>query len=99
MKKHMEDNEKENEVKEVIMDQEAFERETDLNRRAYEKLRERIRRDYAGQYVGIAEGRLIAAAATYNEVEAAIEKLTPMPEYYLIFPADDEPLFEPYYNY
>lgn len=81
------------------MDQETFERETDLNRRAYEKLRERIRRDCAGQYVGLAEGRLIAAAPTYEEVKAAIEKLTPMPEYYLVFPADEEPLFEPFDNF
>ena len=76
------------------MDQVTFERALALNRQAYENLREQIRRDYAGQYVGIAEGRLITAAATYNEVKAAIKKLTPMPECYLIFEADDEPLFE-----
>ena len=77
------------------MDQATFDRELQLNHQAYEKLRAQIRRDYAGQYVGIAEGRLIAAANTFEEVEAAMEKLQPVPEYYLIFPADEEPPFEP----
>ena len=67
-------------------------------REAYEKLREQIRRDYAGNYVGIAEGRLIAVAPSFNEVRAAIENLKPEPEYFLIFPADEEPPFEPYDN-
>jgi hypothetical protein len=80
---------------EPIMDQATFERELQLNKQAYEKLREQIRRDYAGQYVGIAEGRLIAAANTFEEVEAAMETLQPVPEYSLIFPADEEPPFEP----
>jgi hypothetical protein len=84
---------------ELTMDQATFEQARDLNRQAYEKLRAQIRRDYAGQYIGIAEGRLIAAAATYEEVQAAIEKLKPTPEYYLIFEAEDEPLFEPFDNF
>jgi hypothetical protein len=79
-----------------MMDQETFEREMALNRQAYEKLRERIRREFVGQFVGIAEGRLIAAAPTCDEVEAAIQQLQPMPEYYLIFQAEQGPLFEPY---
>jgi hypothetical protein len=78
------------------MDQATFERELQVNRQAYEKLREQIRRDYAGKYVGIAEGRLIAAATTFEDVQAAIEQLQPVPEYFLIFPADEEPPFEPY---
>jgi len=78
------------------MDQATFERELQLNRQAYERLREQIRRDYAGQYVGIAGGKLIAAANTFEEVEAAMNKPQPVPEYFLIFPAGEEPLFEPY---
>jgi hypothetical protein len=81
---------------EPIMDQATFERESRLNREAYEKLREKIHRDCAGKYVGIAEGRLIAVAPSFDEVRAAIEDLKPEPEYFLIFPADEEPLFEPY---
>jgi hypothetical protein len=83
----------------MSMDQATFERARALNREAYEKLREQIRRDYAGKYVGIAEGRLIAAAASYNEMKAAIMQLEPTPEYYLIFEADDEPLFQPFYSF
>jgi len=81
------------------MDQATFEQAQALNREAYEKLREQISRDHAGQYIGIAEGRLIAAATTFNEVKAAIEKLKPLPEYYLIFPAEEGPLFEVYDNF
>ena len=76
------------------MDQAAFEQAMTVNRQAYEKLREQLRRDYPGQFVGIAEGRFIKAAPTYNEVRAAIAKLDPTPECYLLFEADDEPLFE-----
>ena len=76
------------------MDQATFEQALALNRQAYEKLREQIRRDYPGKYIGIAEGRLIAAAPSYNEVRAAIAQLEPTPECYLIFEAEEEPLFE-----
>ena len=80
------------------MDQATFERELQLNRAAYERLREQIRRDNAGQYVGIAEGRFITAAKTYEEVQAAIEQLEPIPEYYLIFLAEEGPVFEVFDN-
>jgi hypothetical protein len=78
------------------MDQATYDFELELNRQAYEN--EQIRRDYAGKYVGIAKGRLIAAANTFEEVEAAMNKLQPVPEYSLIFPADEEPPFEPYHD-
>jgi hypothetical protein len=94
MKKRMQDNEEKGDVQELTMDQATFEQAEALNRQAYEKLREQIRRDCTGQYVGIAEGRLIAVAPTFDEVYAAIEQLKPMPEYYLIFPAEEGPLFE-----
>jgi hypothetical protein len=76
------------------MDQATFERELQVNRQAYEKLREQIRRDYAGQYVGIAEGRLIAVAGTFDQVWAAIEQMQPVPEYSLIFKAEEGPVFD-----
>ncbi len=81
------------------MDQAAFEQALALNRQTYERLREQIRRDYAGQFIGIAEGRLIAVAASYDEVQAAFEKLKPAPECYLIFEAEEEPLFEIFDNF
>jgi hypothetical protein len=76
------------------MSQVSFEEQIDLNRRAYESVREEIRRNYAGQYVAIAQGRLVAAAPTYDEAVAAIRRLTPEPECFLVFEADEEPCFD-----
>ncbi len=81
------------------MDQVAFEHEMAVNRRAYESLRERIRRDYAGQYVALAQGKIVAGAADYDEAVAAVQRLTPIPEHYLVFPADEGPDFEPFLSY
>ena len=81
------------------MDQAMFEREVSINRKAYEALRDQIRREHAGQYVALGQGRVLAAAATFDEARAAIERLRPAPEFYLIFPADEDPIFEPFYAY
>jgi hypothetical protein len=81
------------------MDQATFERETARNRAAYEQLREQIRRDYAGRYIALGDGRILASSTDYHEVEALVQQLRPVPEYYLIFPAEMEPPFEPYYAY
>ncbi len=81
------------------MNQQEYEREKGRNQAAYEALRERIRREHAGQYVAMAEGRLIATAATFDEARAAIARLKPMPGYYLVFPADKEPAFELVYDF
>jgi hypothetical protein len=81
------------------MDLATFERETAVNRQAYERLRDQIRRDHAGQYVALAQGRLVAASATYDEAVAVVERLKPVPEYFLVFPADEEPEFEPFYDF
>jgi hypothetical protein len=69
------------------MTQEEFEREDALHRKVYEELKDQLRRDYTGMIMGIAQGRLIAAAPSYQEVHAAIQKLQPVPEYCLVFPA------------
>ena len=81
------------------MDLATFEREQAINQKAYETLREEIRRDYAGQYVTLAQGRVIAASPDFDEALAAVQRLQPVPEFYLVFPADDEPVFEPFYDY
>lgn len=83
----------------TIMDQATFDRETAIHRKLYEELKERIRSEYAGQYIALAKGRMIAASHSYDEVEAAVDRLQPVPEYYLIFPAEMEPHFEPVYDY
>jgi Family of unknown function (DUF5678) len=81
------------------MDETLFERETAANRAAYEGLRERVKREYAGQYVALAHGRIVAAAATFDQTMAAVQRLAPVPEYYLVFPANEEPCFEPFLSY
>jgi hypothetical protein len=76
------------------MNQTPFEQDMVLNRQAWEELRDQIRREHAGKYVAIAQGRLIAATATFQEAKAAIQRLQPTPECYIICEADDEPSFE-----
>lgn len=81
------------------MDRSTYERETALHRTVYEKLRGQIHRDYAGKYVVLAQGRLVAAANTFEEARAAVDSLLPRPEYFLIFPAGSEPAFELFRDY
>jgi len=76
------------------MDRAAFERETTLHRRVYEKLRDQIQRDCAGKYVVLAQGCLLAVADNFDQASAAVRRLQPVPEYALIFPADMDPPFE-----
>jgi hypothetical protein len=76
------------------MTQAEFEKEDAIHRKVYEEMKDQIRREYAGMFVGIAQGRLIAAAPEYREVKSAIEKLKPVPEYYLLFPADEGPIWD-----
>lgn len=80
------------------MNLQTYEKERARNQTAYQVLREQIRRDYVGQYVALAEGRLIAAAPTFDQARAAVERMQPVPEYYLIFPADVEPAFDLVYD-
>lgn len=76
------------------MNSTAFAAELELNRAAYERLREKIREAPAGQYAAIAQGRLIALAPTFEEGVEAVEQLTPRPEHFLVFPVDEEPALE-----
>ena len=72
----------------------TFTAELSSNRAAYERLREQIRRAGPGQYAAISQGRLITLAATFDEGVAAIERLRPAPKHFLVFPVDEEPVFE-----
>lgn len=78
------------------MDLATYEREMVVNRAGYERLREQIRRDHAGQYVALAGGQVVAAKPTYEEALAAVEQLRPVPSCFLVFPADEEPDFQPF---
>jgi hypothetical protein len=81
------------------MDEATFERETARHRALWDKLRDQIRHEYAGRYVALGEGRILASSANFDDVVAAVEQLRPVPEYHLIFLADDEPVFEPVEDY
>jgi hypothetical protein len=71
-----------------------FDQELEENRKAYEALREKIRGEYAGQYVAMAFGRIIKVCPGFDEACAAIEELQPSPVHYLVFPGDNDPGFE-----
>ena len=68
--------------------------EVALNYQAFAQQREQIRRDYAGQWVGFAFGRVIAAGPDLDEVLAAVNALDPRPMSTCGFRAEDEPVFE-----
>jgi Family of unknown function (DUF5678) len=80
------------------MEPTTFDQEMACNRQAYEQLKEQIRRDYAGQYVAIAFGKIVAVNPDFDEAVAAVERLNPPPEHSVVFPASDEPMFEPFYS-
>jgi Family of unknown function (DUF5678) len=67
----------------------------DRNRKAYAALRDTILRDHAGKYVALAFGRLIASSPDFDEVMATVNDLCPGEEHVVVFPAGEEPMFEP----
>jgi hypothetical protein len=81
------------------IDPARYEREAALNRTAYESLREQTRREHAGRSVALGLGQVLAAADTYDEAMDAVRQLRPVPDFFLAFPADEEPVFEPYYDF
>ena len=80
------------------MDISTFARESALNRGAFEQQRERIQREFAGQYVALAHGEVIGAAKSFDAARGLVERLDPAPEYYLVFPAEIEPDFDLVYD-
>jgi hypothetical protein len=81
------------------IDAEAFEREMALNREAWKKLRDQVRRDYAGQYVAMAHGKIVGASPDFDAATVAAIKHAPVRNCFLVWPADEEPIFEPYDNF
>jgi hypothetical protein len=77
------------------MTDDRFEQELAANRKAYSQLRDEIRRQYSGKYIGMAYGKIMAVDNNYDVVTAAMDALDPAPACSLVFPADDEPLFDP----
>jgi hypothetical protein len=72
------------------MNSTKYDEEYLLNRRAYQELKDTIRRDYAGQLVALAFGRVVAVGPDHETISAALGRLDPMPEHYVVFPADVE---------
>jgi hypothetical protein len=71
-----------------VTDPVAFQKELVENRSAYERLRDELREQHAGQYAVIAFGRLIATAATFDQALAALDALDPAPQHMLVSPAE-----------
>ncbi|MFO0808862.1 MAG: DUF433 domain-containing protein [Gemmataceae bacterium] len=72
-----------------------FVEEMAANQRAYAEQREAILRDYTGQYVAFAFGRVIAAGQDMDTVCATLDALDPQPRSDAVFLAGQlEPRFE-----
>jgi hypothetical protein len=78
----------------MAVSNESFSREWELNRQAYESMRDQIRKDYAGKYVAMAFGQIVKVCADYREACAAVDTMQPPPEHTLVFRGDDEPGLE-----
>ena len=76
------------------MEMSTFDRQMAVDRRAYETLREQITRDHAGKFVAIAFGNLMAPFNSFHEALYAVQALRPAPEHYLVFAADEQPIFD-----
>ena len=61
-----------------------------LNNNAYLKLKERLEREYNGQYVLIAKGDFIAAAKTFDEIVKIANTKVPNAKHRLIFKVTQE---------
>jgi hypothetical protein len=82
-----------------VTDMAAFTQELAVNRAAYASLKDQLRRDYAGQYVALAFGRLVAVCPDFESATRAVLALQPRPQHFAVFPGDQEPVFEPVYHY
>ncbi len=72
----------------------TFDEELALNRAAYERERDVIRQAGHGHYVAIAAGRLVALTTDFDKAVRTVEDLSPRPEHFLVFPADEEPIYD-----
>jgi hypothetical protein len=82
------------ETQEEVANFRQADEEMELNRAAWDRLQDSIRRDYAGRYVGMAYGRVMASGPDFDEVQAAMEAIDPPPYFMVVFPADDGPRFD-----
>ncbi len=83
----------------LMTSQPAFEQAVHINREAFAALRDQIRQCYAGNYVVLGDGQILASASSYEEALAVFKRLPSPPECYFVFEAGDEPAFEVFTDY
>jgi len=71
-----------------------FDRQLEANRHYYDAHRDEIQAKYAGTFVALAFGKVVATGQSVQSVNEAVEKLQPRPLHVEIFPAEAEPLFD-----
>ena len=71
----------------------TFEEEREQNFAAYDLLKSEILAKHLGQYVAIADGRLIKSASTFDEAQEAVQHY----KHHLVFKAGTEPDKDPVY--
>ena len=76
------------------MSEVTFDQAIEQNRNAFDSLRAEIRLQYAGKYVVLGDGKLLASAPTYDEALAKLQQMPSAPRCYFIFEAGDEPIFD-----
>ena len=69
----------------------GYEEEKRKNLDAYQRLKDEIRANYLGQYVAIADGRLIKVSQNFDEADEAVIAN----RHRLVFPAGEEPEIGP----
>ncbi len=72
----------------------TFDEQMELNRTAYEQVHAQIQQAGPGHFAAIAAGRLVAIVADFDSAVAAVQSLSPVPDHYLVFPTDTEPVFD-----
>ena len=76
------------------MAQTSFEKQLQRNRDAYLAMRQQLQKEYAGQYVALADGQIVGTGHTYDAALASIQRLDPRPEHFIVFEAEQEPVFD-----
>ncbi len=64
--------------------------ERSRNEEAYKRLRGKLQQEYRGQFVAIAQGKLVAAGSSLQEVITQAEAATPGATHRLIFKVGEE---------